>query len=501
MHSGTRASIVRLVIIASLVVSTGISAAVATEPASVVTKFTIMDEAIPNPDGLFRWFSDPNPKATFEASLTVDGGELPTVDGFAYTVDRLRGTVPVMPAPGLAMAYAPVQWDGETTPWGPLAEKTLDMRGWLAQQTSSYSIPGMHDPVEGIWCLHARSLTATSPAPYGALSECVFGVDVTPPRAVANLQFADKRGQSIPYSRRDVVWDNAVFLGTPYDDLSGDSRFVVYLNDNLLKTTRLVRVAPYMAASIEDLVPGKNVIGISCMDYAGNEGPVREIVVYSDPDTPTVSVTRPTKGQTIGSVAKLSVNATDKAGVTAVRYEVDGTRVGTTAQAPFAVTADLADFSAGSHVLTAFATDTMGRTAKTSTSFVLDPVAPRISAAGIAPSTFFPFTQDGYKDYTVMSYSLSERARVTFQVRDVKGAVVYQAAAQRNAGRYSIRWAGQGATGGAGETGTSTGGTYYLRVTAADSAGNVGSSSRYPAKALAFEIKKTAPNAATVIPR
>lgn len=501
MRSRTYAAAIRLVVVASLIVGTGLAPAIAADPASVQTRLRIMEQELPDPAGLFHWFNSPNPTATFEASVTVEGDQPPTSDGFAYTLDRTPGTLAEMPAPGLAMAYAPAEWKDEVFPLGTLARATLDMRGWLAQQTSTYSVPGMHDPAEGIWFLHARSVTATHPAPFGVPLEVAFGLDFTPPRAVANLQFVDKRGASIPYARRDVVWDNATFLGTPYDELSGDSRFSIYLNGERLKTTRLVRVARYMGASIEDLVPGKNVIGIACMDYAGNEGPVRQIVTYSDPDTPTISVKKPSAGQSIGHVAQFSVNASDKAGITSVRYQVDGVNVGSSTGAPYSLKKELTGFSAGSHTVTVYATDTMGRVAKSSSRFVLDPTAPRISSASVSPSTFFPFKKDGYKDYTTMKFNLSESARVTFEVLNKSRKVVYKTASSRAKGIIALRWGGEGLGEAAEGSSAVSGGTFYLRATAADAAGNVGRSAQYSATALAFEIVRPAPNIARVIPR
>ena len=109
-----------------------------------------------------------------------------------------------------------------------------------------------------------------------------------------------------------------------------------------------------MAVSIEDLAPGRNIVDVAAVDAAGNEGPITSIVTYSDTDTPTISIVTPTPGQIVRSSTRFSVIATDSAGITSVRYEVDGVPVGFSTKSPYSLTADLSAFLGGSHTLSAY---------------------------------------------------------------------------------------------------------------------------------------------------
>lgn len=489
MRSRALAGIVVVVLVVTQVLAAGLVPAIAADTGSVTFAFTdhepgLGDETyLPVDATPPLWTNDLNPNVAFTAVT-------PTLTaGFVYTVDRLLGTVPVLPTPGSHMAYAPVPGAA------PLANATLDMRGWLAQQTALYSMPGMRDPVEGAWRVHARTVAATITPPYGAPSEFVFGLDITPPRAVTHLQFVDASRTVVPFSRRDVVWDNGTYLGTPYDELSGDTRFALYLNGALLRTTRLVKTAPFMAASFEDLAPGKSTIGVAAMDAAGNEGPITNIVTFSDPDTPTISIVTPKAGQSVPRRFLVSVNTTDLGGVQEVRYEVDGAFIGKSVRAPYSLTADLDGFAQGRHTLKAIVTDMIGRTAEATSPFVLDAAAPRFASASVSPINVYPIVKDGYLDYTTMRFFVSERANIKFEVRNAKNQLVYRTTSVRNRGWNSFRWSGQGADV------APTVAKYYLRVVGTDVVGNSSVSGRYYVTVRNYSIKKVASNQAKVLPK
>ncbi len=457
--------------------------------------FAFTDQVPGLGDYHFRWVGDGVPAMWINdipTGIAFSAATSATVDGFPYTVDRMAGTVPTLPVPGSTMAYAPTNWSGPITT--PLSVGTLDLRGWLVQQKTPYWISGMSDPVEGIWFVHARSYTATSGA-MGCPADFGFGLDITPPRAVTGLQFSDGRGAVVPFGRRDITWDNGVAKGTPYDDLSGDSRFGVYLDGKILATTRLARSSRYMFTSVESLLPGRHVVDVSCMDAAGNEGPKKSIVMYSDPDTPTISIVTPKSGQTVPRKVLMSVVASDAGGIQNVRYEVDGVLVGKSAKAPYSITADLRYFKQGRHTLTATVTDMMGRAVSAKTTFVLDTVAPRFSSVSVAPTDVYPIIQDGYKDYTTLRSMLSEGAKVRFEVRNSKNQVIYSAVSTRKRGWNSFRWKGQGVLS------TTTVAKYSLRLVGSDTVGNSSASGRYTVIVRNYEVIQLSRNKAKIVAR
>lgn len=115
---------------------------------------------------------------------------------------------------------------------------------------------------------------------------------------------------------------------------------------------------------------GAYTITAKAYDAAGNVGvsaPVSVTVnntVSSGPDTvaPTVSVTSPTAGQTLASMATIAANASDNVGVVVVRFYRTGstTEIGSDATAPWAITWDTTTVANGSYGITAKAYDAAG---------------------------------------------------------------------------------------------------------------------------------------------
>jgi hypothetical protein len=80
-----------------------------------------------------------------------------------------------------------------------------------------------------------------------------------------------------------------------------------------------------------------------------------------DRTPPAVSITNPTDGQTVSAKVPVAADARDNVAVASVQFFLDGTALGApVATPPYAVSWDTTLVSAGSHVLTARATDTSG---------------------------------------------------------------------------------------------------------------------------------------------
>jgi chitodextrinase len=105
---------------------------------------------------------------------------------------------------------------------------------------------------------------------------------------------------------------------------------------------------------------------ISFRSKEGKVGFRPELVVTAAPSTdvatPTVSITSPSSGATVGGSVDVGVDATDDVGVVSVDVQVDGQTVGTDAAAPFVIAWDSTSVANGSHELTAIARDAAGNT-------------------------------------------------------------------------------------------------------------------------------------------
>ncbi|TLM73004.1 MAG: hypothetical protein FDZ70_08010, partial [Actinobacteria bacterium] len=350
----------------------------------------------------FRAYSDPaDPDGSY-----YDSG-LPLA-GFAYNVDRSALSTPVVPYAGMSPPMAlrtvpfqytlpPEKWD-MTDFWPVLYEETgmpgLDILGWEQLGAYGFWMPGMYYPYEGPWALHAKSVGAwagSEASASGVTSHYYFGLDVTPPRGLDNFHAADGTASVIPRAVRTFIWDNPCstsLVATGYDELSGDSRWAVWVNgtrqnppedanNDGIWTSDFTNTlwAPYASLTISSFHPGMNTLEVACVDFAGNIGPRTSYSFYSDTDTPTISILTPASaGATLGLTPFFSVDATDRAGIQRVTFSVDSTGIATMTAAPFDYRATLstAAYAEGTHTFSATVTDLYNRSRTATRSFVLD---------------------------------------------------------------------------------------------------------------------------------
>lgn len=76
---------------------------------------------------------------------------------------------------------------------------------------------------------------------------------------------------------------------------------------------------------------------------------------------PSVRITSPASGATVGGTVTISADASDDIGVTEVRFHVDQTLIGTDATAPYSIAWDTTAVGDGNHALSATAVDTAGQ--------------------------------------------------------------------------------------------------------------------------------------------
>ncbi|HYR12604.1 MAG TPA: N,N-dimethylformamidase beta subunit family domain-containing protein, partial [Mycobacterium sp.] len=85
------------------------------------------------------------------------------------------------------------------------------------------------------------------------------------------------------------------------------------------------------------------------------------VTVFNDTTPPTVSITAPVSGATVGATTSVTASASDNVGVVGVQFLLDGANLGVEdAAAPYSVSWNTTTASNGSHTLTAVARDAAG---------------------------------------------------------------------------------------------------------------------------------------------
>ena len=309
--------------------------------------------------------------------------------GMLYSVDRTRSDCasgPVADAiidPTAPDNYYRAAFGGATDntgPYGTNAKNTIDLLGIYANPPVG-GWPLTATTVEGQWYLHYRFMSSRDASPVASYSATVhtvpFGIDTTPPNPVTGLTV--KTGLTSapvtgwqPLTRAHITWDPK-----EYDALSGVGYFAVLVDDaplipetntgSLPKEGR-VYSAPWLptpsSITVENMPPGKHKISIVAVDRATNRSQARSAYYYSDPDTPTISITRPTNGL-IKATSLISADASDSAGAPNVNFALDGTNIATFTAPPYQFLPNLTGFLPGAHVLSATATDKLGRSVTT----------------------------------------------------------------------------------------------------------------------------------------
>ncbi|MFY0522719.1 Ig-like domain-containing protein [Archangium gephyra] len=118
-------------------------------------------------------------------------------------------------------------------------------------------------------------------------------------------------------------------------------------------------------------------------DAAGNVGisPQVVVTVVTETTPPSVSLTAPASGATLGGTVTLSADATDaSSSVSRVEFLMDGTLLGTDTSWPYSFSWNTLTVASGSHTLTARATDAQGNVATSAAVNVLvDNAAPAVA--------------------------------------------------------------------------------------------------------------------------
>ena len=127
-------------------------------------------------------------------------------------------------------------------------------------------------------------------------------------------------------------------------------------------------VAPYEVTwTTTAAANGPHVVAAVARDAAGHQTSASATVtVTNDTAPPTITLTNPTDGATLGGVTTLFASASDDVGVVRVQFKIDGALVGIDTVAPYELLWNTLDAANGAHLITAVALD--GASHETTTS-------------------------------------------------------------------------------------------------------------------------------------
>jgi hypothetical protein len=129
-----------------------------------------------------------------------------------------------------------------------------------------------------------------------------------------------------------------------------------------------VTVPPYIVWwTTTGAANGPHAVAAIARDAAGHEATASVVVtVANDTAPPTVTLTSPAEGATLGGVTTLVAAASDDVGVVGVQFKIDGALVGVDSVAPYELLWNTLDAANGTHLVTVVALD--GASNETATS-------------------------------------------------------------------------------------------------------------------------------------
>ena len=148
-----------------------------------------------------------------------------------------------------------------------------------------------------------------------------------------------------------------------YSDNVGVVSAELFVNGQKIITDNLSPFAfAWDTASLPD---GEYTLTAYAFDAAGNQGTSANVSVtvnnspVADTEAPNIAITSPTGGEVAGTIS-VDVNYSDNVGVTKVELYLNGQRIMTDSNAPFAFSLDTTTLADGTYTLTAHAFDEAG---------------------------------------------------------------------------------------------------------------------------------------------
>jgi chitodextrinase len=216
--------------------------------------------------------------------------------------------------------------------------------------------------------------------------------NVGPPSNEASATVADTTAPSAPgtLTGSGGVTQASLSWGPATDNI-GVVRYNVHRSTaSGFSTSTSNRVAQPTGTSFTNtsVAPGTYYYKVRAEDAAGNLGPASNqltVVVAADTIPPTVSLTSPAAGATIGGLQTLVAAASDDIGVLGVQFRVDGVNLGAEdVTAPYDVSWNTYTATNGAHTLTAVARDGGGNITTASASVTVANTA--VSPSGLRAS-------------------------------------------------------------------------------------------------------------------
>jgi hypothetical protein len=159
-----------------------------------------------------------------------------------------------------------------------------------------------------------------------------------------------------------IVSAPTISISGTMDDMNPDS-VTISINGGIHQPLQL---SGRTISGIASLVSGANTIHIEARDKAGNAATLSRAIIL-DNELPAVAITSPLSDAALSGQAAVAVTASDVlTGVQSVALSVDGIQQASKAQEPYQFIVDTLRLAAGSHTITAKATDRAGNTSEAS---------------------------------------------------------------------------------------------------------------------------------------
>jgi len=261
---------------------------------------------------------------------------------------------------------------------GPLAIVTTSLPGGKAGALYSVNVVANGGLAPYSWKLAGGML------PPGLVLSALGGVSgtpTTPGSFTFTLQVLDSGGGSTSQAYTVAVIPGATISITPTSvtlsnlqtqqftaTMSGSTSTVFAWSLNAMMGT-LTASGLYAAPAP---IPSPQTITITAANVSDpTQFATATVSLVPDTVPPTVALTAPSNGSTVGGLVTVTASANDNVGVAGVQFLVDGVALGSKlTTGPYAASWDTSAFSNGSHTLSGVAQDAGGNTTATSTTTV-----------------------------------------------------------------------------------------------------------------------------------
>src|SRR3989339_2146970 len=167
-------------------------------------------------------------------------------------------------------------------------------------------------------------------------------------------------------NNNSVVSEVVAIEGTATDD-NGITKVCFYI-DNVIKSTDTTTPYTYNLDTTQ-YTNGTHIIKIVATDTANQTATTQRTITVNNivvDNPPTINITAPANNSVVSEVVAIEGTATDaEGGISKVCFYIDNVIKSTDTTAPYAYTLDTTQYTNGTHIIKAVATDTIAQTAST----------------------------------------------------------------------------------------------------------------------------------------